>query len=83
MTTPGSEVATSQTLPPPSAHQPPATPGPILAPPVTVGPIAASSLGGIPFISVNGPVHHHSGKRLAQFVLSALKELDLTIDVPE
>jgi hypothetical protein len=83
MTAPGPEVASAQTLPPPPAQDAPADSGPVLAPPVTCGPIAASSLGGIPFISVNSPVHHHSGKRLAQFVLGALRELDLTIDVPE
>lgn len=59
------------------------TPGPILSPPVTVGPIAASSLGGVPFIAINGPVHHYSGKRLTQFILNALGEVGVTIDVPE
>ena len=63
--------------------EPNLAPGPILSPPVTVGPIAASSLGGIPFIAINGPVHHYSGKRLTQFVLNALGEVGVTIEVPE
>jgi hypothetical protein len=50
---------------------------------VTVGPIAASSLGGVPFIAITGPVHHYSGKRLTQFILNALGEVGVTIDVPE
>lgn len=59
------------------------TAGPVLSPPVTVGPVAASSLGGIPFIAINSPVHHYSGKRLTQFILNALDEVGVTIDVPE
>jgi len=71
-----------------SPPQPPAAPessgpGPTLSPPVISGPIAASSLGGIPFIAINGPVHHFSGKRLAQLVFGALEQVGVTIDVPE
>ncbi len=40
-------------------------------------------LGGVPFIAINGPVHHYSGKRLTQFILNALGEVGVTIDVPE
>ena len=57
--------------------------GPVLTPPVTVGPITASSLGGIPFIAVTGPVNQFSGKRLTQFLMAALDESGLTIEPPE
>ncbi|RAV04393.1 hypothetical protein DQP56_00820 [Mycolicibacter senuensis] len=55
----------------------------MLAPPVSAGPITASCLGGVPFIGIQGPVDHFSGKRLAQCVRTALTELGLTIDPPE
>lgn len=83
MTASGPELASSQTIPPPAASDTPTNPGPTLAAPVTYGPITASSLGGIPFIAITSPVHHHSGRRLAEFVRGALDQLGLTIDVPE
>ncbi|OBK38591.1 hypothetical protein A5658_03460 [Mycobacterium sp. 1245111.1] len=79
-------TAFSPEAPKPSQPPPEPTssgPGPTLSPPVVSGPIAASSLGGIPFIAINGPVHHFSGKRLAQLVVTALDQVGVTIDIPE
>lgn len=56
---------------------------PVLTPPVTAGPVTASSLGGVPFIALAGPVSHYSGKRLRKFVMEALTEAGLTIEVSE
>ncbi|GAB4973896.1 hypothetical protein BB737_04920 [Mycobacterium avium subsp. hominissuis] len=57
--------------------------GPVLTPPVSAGPITASSLGGVPFLAVTGPVSHFSGNRLVHFVMSALNEAGLTIEPPQ
>lgn len=81
-------------LPPnaaPASAAPPATAasgdgsaqGLLPAPPVICGPIAASSLGGIPFIAINSPLHLYSGKRVTEWVLEALDRVDVTIKVPE
>ncbi|MEB3022966.1 MULTISPECIES: hypothetical protein [Mycolicibacter] len=56
---------------------------PAVAPLVTAGPIIASSLGGVPFIGVQGRIDHFSGPKLAQFIRTALTKLDLAIDPPD
>lgn len=54
-----------------------------LTPPVTHGPVAVSSLGGIPLIGINGPIHHVSGRKLRAMIMKALTDAGLTIDLPE
>lgn len=50
---------------------------------MAVGPVAVSSLGGIPFIGIRGPIHQYSGKRMAAMVMRALTEAGLTIEIPD
>ncbi|WP_396909983.1 hypothetical protein [Mycolicibacterium sp.] len=71
--------AQSQLSPPPS----PAPTSAQLSSPVAVGPVAVSSLGGIPFIGIRGPIHQYSGKRMAAMVIRALTEAGLTIEIPD
>ncbi len=54
-----------------------------LTAPVVVGPVAVTSLGGIPVIALNGPIHHFSGNRLKKMIFQALTEAGLTIDIPD
>ncbi|MDD4865596.1 MAG: hypothetical protein PHQ28_00205 [Mycobacterium sp.] len=86
MTAAGWNDTQTHASPTPAGLQIPENPdqlGPSLTPPVISGPIAASSLGGIPFIAINGPIHHFSGQRLAALVRGALEQAGCTIDVPE
>lgn len=68
---------------PVAASAAPQDAGLILTPPVIYGPVAVSSLGGIPLIGINGPIHHFSGGRLRAMILKALDEAGLTVDIPE
>jgi hypothetical protein len=83
MSAPQLAAAAASVMPPATAGQTTAHQGPLLTPPVIAGPIAASSLGGVPFIAINGPVHHFSGKRLTELILGALGQVGVTIEIPE
>ncbi len=57
--------------------------GPALTPPVIFGPVAVSSLGGIPLVGINGPIHHFSGGKLRAMIMKALTDAGLTVELPE
>lgn len=61
----------------------PEAPAPVVTPPASYGPIRASSVNGVPFIAVKGPVNHYSGKRLSEAVMAALTQAQLTIPLPD
>lgn len=75
--------------PPPEALASPVTTavpsgaGLAFTPPVICGPIAVSSLGGIPLVGINGPIHHFSGGKLRAMIMKAFSDAGLTIDLPE